>query len=411
MPRLLPAEFDDLHQLAFEWHDALAEYVAEAEAKHIHVVRGELRDPAHAEIIGQLSQSDAADWMDANGYGDLLDEYAYRHLVIALLTDFCQFVYEALRCSEKGKLTVTYALLRKPFRDNLLYLEWMLADRADFMARFRRGGQAIDAAGLSPERRLAVIRGAMAKCPCGDWLEPEFIHELRYDKASDFGFEATWHKAVHLVTTARQYPTEPYNLNFIFSDDDSRLSLWDGLYLPLITLLLHTWEVVRAVVAQFAPDFRPGDPWLEARRVTGFLLIPGRGPAGEGTAHAREFLNDLFEEARGSCAGCRSILTGPASADAIERFYRAGVVPCPGCGSDVILGGTEGVEEDVGQESMENHLLAAFEEWADEAGLSPNERTEAVVRAFVAGVFAGSTGPEEPDSDESAPTPVQDGHD
>ena len=144
MPVLLPESFHDTHRLAFEWHDALANLVVQAEADQLHVVRGELRDPSHAEVIDNLAQDGAWEWMFANGYSELIDEHAYRHLVIALLSDLCHFVYVALRCSETGKLAVAYASLRKTFRDNLLYMEWMLADRPDFMDRFRKGGDAID---------------------------------------------------------------------------------------------------------------------------------------------------------------------------------------------------------------------------------------------------------------------------
>ena len=40
----------------------------------------------------------------------------------------------------EGELTVAYALLRKPLKDNLFYLEWMLADLPDFLGVFRSDG-------------------------------------------------------------------------------------------------------------------------------------------------------------------------------------------------------------------------------------------------------------------------------
>jgi len=52
------------------------------------------------------------------------------------LADLYQFVTEALICSEKGWLTASYALLRKPFRDNLFYLEWLLAEPDVFTNAF-----------------------------------------------------------------------------------------------------------------------------------------------------------------------------------------------------------------------------------------------------------------------------------
>ena len=117
--------------------------------------------------------------MEENGYGHIRDEQAYRHLVIALLADFCHFVYEALRCIPR-KLTVTYNLLRKPLRDNLLYLEWMLADRNDFMNRFRQGGDAIDTARLNREQKLTIIRGRDGKGAARGMAGPRLpVYELR----------------------------------------------------------------------------------------------------------------------------------------------------------------------------------------------------------------------------------------
>lgn len=67
-------------------------------------------------------------WLEKHNKSSELGELLLKSVYPAILADYCQFVSEALHCSEKGKLTVTYALLRKPLRDNLLYFEWLLAD-------------------------------------------------------------------------------------------------------------------------------------------------------------------------------------------------------------------------------------------------------------------------------------------
>lgn len=44
--------------------------------------------------------------------------------------------YESISCAQRGKVSVAYSLLIKPLRDNLLYLEWLLADKEEFYQNF-----------------------------------------------------------------------------------------------------------------------------------------------------------------------------------------------------------------------------------------------------------------------------------
>ena len=126
MKNVLPSEFKIGHEFAFFLHDLLAQIVVEGEKANIFQVPVTFRSQADAEAIRDLSGEELWSWLQANRYEWVNLELSYKQLIVALLADFCQFVYEALRCSEKGKLAVTYTLLRKPFKDNLFYLEWLL---------------------------------------------------------------------------------------------------------------------------------------------------------------------------------------------------------------------------------------------------------------------------------------------
>jgi hypothetical protein len=50
----------------------------------------------------------------------------------AVLSDLLHFIYEALQCSRKGKLNVTYALIRRPIQESLYLLESIVLDAAGF---------------------------------------------------------------------------------------------------------------------------------------------------------------------------------------------------------------------------------------------------------------------------------------
>ena len=49
-------------------------------------------------------------WCETNGYRHILDQYTYRNLIFGLLSDMCHFIYEGLKCSEEGKLSVAFSI-------------------------------------------------------------------------------------------------------------------------------------------------------------------------------------------------------------------------------------------------------------------------------------------------------------
>ena len=65
----------------------------------------------------------ALDWLAKNNLTKELSVVATKHIVLSIVSDFVNFVYESLNSAKKGKLTVAYALARKPFLDELLLLE------------------------------------------------------------------------------------------------------------------------------------------------------------------------------------------------------------------------------------------------------------------------------------------------
>ena len=45
---------------------------------------------------------------------------------MSVLADFVNFTFESLSCAMRGKMAVAFALLRKPFTDELLIFEQIL---------------------------------------------------------------------------------------------------------------------------------------------------------------------------------------------------------------------------------------------------------------------------------------------
>src|SRR5262245_18257238 len=124
MPRMLPKEFELGHDLCFVLHDFLAEHVVEGERAGILSFSVPLTRPEDANAMEGLGGEAFWLWCEANGYRHILDQYSYRNLIFGLLSDMCHFIFEGLKCSEKGKLSVAFSNFRKPLQDNLFYLEW-----------------------------------------------------------------------------------------------------------------------------------------------------------------------------------------------------------------------------------------------------------------------------------------------
>jgi len=247
----LPSQYQFSHDYCFFLHDQLLETLKSGEESDIFSHFINIKDcPDFPEE--PLSGEELVGWIENSDKKADLYVFYYKQIVSALLSDMLHFVYEALRCSEKGKLTVTYALLRKPLKENLFYLEWLLADPVEMLRRFDSEDSARALDKIEPEKKRDIIRRAMSNTGSGEWTNHEFIYDLRFDKKCLFGYEKAFQQANHLVTTYRHYPTEKTNFNFVFSNEDSVGSQWEGLYAFLPLLLFHAVEIIEGLVSRFA---------------------------------------------------------------------------------------------------------------------------------------------------------------
>jgi hypothetical protein len=339
MPRLLPDEFHFSHNLAFELHDVLADYVLKGEQAGLQFFRVPLTLEEGKAIKG-LEPLAFWEWCEANSHRNILDEYSYRMLIFGLLTDFCQFVYEGLKCSEKAKLTVAFSDLRKPLQDNLFYLEWLLADRVGFLECFRKGPEHLDVGRSKDlqerkELRVSVIGQAMDKTPLGRWVDPEWLYELRYEKASDLGLDPLFNRALHLVTTMKHYATEPEDMNFLFFDDEAREELWGQLYYFLPPVLMHTIQVVRALFGSLDSEFSPRSPGMDAWLIAGYLLWADNIDQEANTEFATSLFKEVFDEEPLICPNCSASVQPDSSG--LLSFWETGAMPCQACGCSIQL--------------------------------------------------------------------------
>jgi len=248
----LPKEFDIAHDLCFVIHDAIGAILTDGETggffKHriawSNLELGAAFDAAENPV----------EWLQANDMPQDAAKILKCVTFPAVLSDMLHCLYEALECSRKGKLNVTYMLLRKPLQESLYVFEEIVISLEDFAHKLstqplnlraeRAGG--VDA----HARRIARVLGILdAKVR----FSPKRLAELRYDKA--VGFDGACNRAIHLFTEHHAIRTELMNINFVFSGPAEKQAQWEYLYLHLPYVL----DYMRLVIDRIAHGMSPLD--------------------------------------------------------------------------------------------------------------------------------------------------------
>lgn len=333
MPDLLPKKYEFCHDFALFLHDILANIIVQGEKESIFSVEFEFSSKVDAEKFEKLNMSGESlwNWLD-NNYSWVTEQMAAKHCLVALLSDFCQYIYESLICSKKGKLSVAYSLLRKPLKDNLFYLEWLLADPIEFCNSFNLLIPEVST--ISKEKKCHIITNAIASSKHKEWLSPEFIYDLRYNKKVDYGFESTWNKATHLVTNFKSFKTEPGNFNFIFSDNKSKLSQWGHYYSLVPLLLFYTVEIVNVLLFNLT-EKKYESTIDELRRLVGFFLWTHETTPEVNSKNILKQARDIVKVFDLTCPLCKKKI-GLIRKNLKTFFHNLGLTCCA-CGTEIFI--------------------------------------------------------------------------
>lgn len=213
---LLPDKYRVVHEFCFYLHDKLAQMLVEYDANRIQDTVSDAFEEAIKGHEEKFEGINLIDHMKENGLTEPYKRHLVSHTVMALTADMLHFIYEALICLEKRKFSVAFSLLRKPLKEHLFFLSWILADKDDFISRFESNNY-ISFNGVTKEKRIEIIGKAIDKLHVEDAFDAETIWSMVYSKNHENGFEPTWQKATHLTTSQGELlKTEDYTLNFIF---------------------------------------------------------------------------------------------------------------------------------------------------------------------------------------------------
>lgn len=328
--RHLPAEHELSHVAAFSFLDQLTALIAELEASGRLSVTIQLCPGQEGELEGKAGD-ELWEWLADNGYKDAVRSLGYRQVAVALMADLSSFASEALVAAAKGKLTVAFSLLRKPFKENLCLLEWILCDPTGFFDALEAGIPSdYQWKALDSSQRRSVIADALSRIDL-QIFDAEFLYDVRYSKQCPYGLEYLWQKATHLVTTFKGLKTEPGNLNFVFSSLAALEEQWEQFYLVVPPLLMYALSVSEAVVGQFVSWDPTRRRVKELLRTLAFIRHSDEisGTQSTVTSMTDELLESLNQLVVLICERCGVAI--PIDDYNVDRLWSSAEVECACC--------------------------------------------------------------------------------
>jgi hypothetical protein len=168
------------------------------------------------------------------------------NILNAIISDICQFLQIALFASLQKRLTVTFALIRKPFVYNLLVI-LRLYFTSDFLNRFNNE-EKFDTAKLNEDDIQELLK-ISEEVLFSKSIKAADIYNIVFNPASPDSIKNMSNKALHPSTTQNKINlTEIQNLNFVFSTEKSIETQWDYLYRKLPLLLMYLNEVLEFII-------------------------------------------------------------------------------------------------------------------------------------------------------------------
>jgi len=239
---LIPLKHWKAHEFCFFLHDRLVQLLVEYESSGAHNLVTDAFQNVLDERGCEQGEIDILNFMKEH---KLIEPYKHlisSHLVLALTSDMLHFLYEALNCFEKRKITVGFALLRKPLKENLLFLSWLLGNQDDFITRFESNNyQTLN--NVRKGKQIEIFTEAIKKLATSDAFDADLIWNMIYSKNHESGFESIWQRATHLITSKGELlKTEDYSINFIFESPNND-RFYETLYSNLPYLLMFTTQV------------------------------------------------------------------------------------------------------------------------------------------------------------------------
>lgn len=214
---LIPPKYWKAHEFCFFLHDSILNALVEYEQSGVHNwVRDAFEKAAKDYPID--ADFDFLIFMKKQNLSTPYKHHLLSHLVFGLVSDMLNFLYESFGAFEKRKFAVGWSLLRKPLKENLLFLSWILANEDEFIEKFESHNYRT-LNNIKKEKQIEIFNVAIKKIPNSTAFDGELLWNHIYSKNHSAGFESTWQRATHLVTSQGDLlKTEDYTINLIFEN-------------------------------------------------------------------------------------------------------------------------------------------------------------------------------------------------
>lgn len=229
-------------------NDVLVSILQYADANKLSGSKLIFKDKAEADAFEQAEKEsdDWQEWLLQHGHRDEMYEAYYRHTFFSLIADFCSYMLESINCAAKMKVAVSYALLRKPLKDTLGYIEWLYVDRNELLDLLVHGKPS----DLEIKRQIARKHTSLMEEKRGSTS----YYSFRYDMDSDTSLEHIWNNANHLITTRGKFSkTAPGSLNFVFTGESDLRKFSDYYYTTVPAIMSYALNLICDMFESFAP--------------------------------------------------------------------------------------------------------------------------------------------------------------
>jgi hypothetical protein len=322
----LPNRFHSTNNICAIIYDQLTEVLVNKEFGEL-IRTGLNINEKHKDSISELEAGNihVLDWMLKYDYNQELTSVLTKHLTLSILADFVNFIYESLNCARKGKISIAYSLLRRPFTDELLILEQLLVDNIGFVDRFfYKGDQKLYDPSKNRNQKQTIEK-AHDKITGLYSCSSELIYKIRYDKSYPIGINGISNRAIHIVTTDPNYKTESQNLNFIFDVENEYLKYCEHYYFIVPLLLAYSVSVVDEIIFQFMNEekYQVLKTLRAFRRMIAidYVIFEDRGKD--------SIVSFLLEALEHVCAKCN--LSSKLNSADFKLFIEKSFFVCPHC--------------------------------------------------------------------------------
>ncbi|MBV9110310.1 MAG: hypothetical protein JO306_12940, partial [Gemmatimonadetes bacterium] len=182
---ILPAEFRFAHRFShalLDRLDALREQLDDDRFWSLDVW------PRTEEEAGELAavegNADLLAWLVAHGQDAVAKEFALRQAYEDVAASFSTRLREGLDASARGDVAAARRIVQDSLRDDLLVLEWIIADPHGLGAVIL-GHPVEDAVArgkAEPGKTAQLVRGAVEALSSVATFDPELLHDLRFNE-------------------------------------------------------------------------------------------------------------------------------------------------------------------------------------------------------------------------------------